>query len=142
MSEERARSIFPFEATLFAASGAVGLIALSQELPLELYPTLIMLGLPLAAAILAGAFARHAIENSSKGALWISVLTLPAIHIACLLALAMLLTSRFTGLEAPEHARPALMWLNWKLLFAAALSEGLATAALIAVYGLARRKKA
>ena len=129
-------SIYLYEAILAVASGVVGCVNLLREGSPSAESILMMLALPAAAALVAGAFGRLSVEGKTRPH-WSAALAMPAMHGATLYALAKLVEAKYTGLEAPDRIHPSLIWVNtWLVL----VSVGAQVLALGLFFALLRKK--
>src|SRR5688572_7750039 len=112
-------SIYLFEAILVVTSGAVGLTKLMRDGSPSAVSILMMLALPAAASLVAGALGRLYVEGRTRPH-WSVALSTPIMHGATLIALAKLVEAKFTGIEAPDRIHPSLIWANPMLIFLSA----------------------
>ena len=129
-------SIYLFEAILAVTSGAIGLTKLMKDGSPSAESILMMLALPAAAALVAGALGRLYIEGRTRPH-WSVALSMPVMHGATLFALAKLVEAKYTGIEAPDRIHPSLIWANpWLVL----VSAGAQVVALGLFFALLRKK--
>lgn len=129
-------SIYLFEAILAATSGAVGLVKLLKDGSPSAESILMMLALPAASALVAGALGRLTVEGRTRPH-WPAALAMPAMHGATLYALAKLVEAKYTGIEAPDRIHPSLIWANpWLIV----VSAGAQVVALGLFLALLRKK--
>ena len=129
-------SIYLFEAILAVTSGAVGFVKLLKESSPNAESIFMMLALPVAAALVAGALGRLTVEGRTRPH-WSAALAMPAMHGATLYALAKLVEAKYTGLEAPDRIHPSLIWASTLLVL---VSVGAQVLALGLFFALLRKK--
>lgn len=130
---EQPASIYLLELVLVLASGAVGLIRLFREGSPTVVSILVMLALPVAAALVAGALGRASIQGRTRPH-WSVILALPLMHAATIFAFAKLIEEANTGIQAPERIASSLLWADPSMLLFSSGAQAIAIFALLKLY--------
>jgi hypothetical protein len=123
---------------MVAVAGTIGFFRPPRDVPPSYESFLLMIALPIAAAIIAGSLSREAIEKSKPS--FSIALTLPLIHAACIVGLASLVRSRYTEIEVPTDIHPAVIWVEWRMLASIFAAEIPCVALVLVALRLRRRK--